>query len=879
MWYRVRGLVLCAALFTSVAALISCTTIFDNLAQTVVDSRIDLIDRTGPAAEKPIYDPQTFVNWETPHVSPLAISPDGARLYAVNTPAARLEVFDISADLPALIARIPVGLEPLSVKLRSPTEAWVVNNISDSVSVVDLTSQSVIRTLHPGNDPMDVGFAAERAWVACSQPEHVACFELRDLDANPTIIPIQGSQPRSISVSADGKSVYVGIFSSGNYTTLVPDFAVSDPNGPYGGLNPPPTGDPLTDQVLAGAPPGSVIVRKNRTTGRWEDEHGADWSRFITWDLHDHDLARIDAESAAVSYISGLMNLVLGVGARPDGIVAAVGTQADNTRRFEPRLTAQFVHSVLALVDPASPTDAKILDLNPQLADAYATGAKTVPPEQRAASLADPRGVTWSADSQTGYVVGLGSNNVAIIDAAGGRITHIPVGQGPTGAQLDEPRGRLYVLNRFDASVSVIDTKSNTEIRRISFPDPTPEAIRVGRPFLYDAHKTSGLGVTACAACHVDGRTDHLAWDLGNPSGTAKSFDQNCDRLTEDPATVQFIFQNVTCEDFHPVKGPFVTQTLQGIIGTEPLHWRGDRASLADFNPAYVGLNGRDSELSGDEMRQFSDFLATIHFPPNPFRAVDNSLPEVGPNGGNAQRGRELFFTRPIDGRASNLTDPDALLAPALAAAGPIVTCSRCHQEPAGTDRHVTPRKLLKTNQSMKVPQLRNMYEKLGFNKHSQMSNRGFGYTHDGSLESLDEFLHIDIFDFGAGAEGDQRRTDVIAFALCFSDDTHGGVGQQVTLRDTTNTAAAKSLDQMIAVAETGDVGLITQISAVRKNNSSGVGSPIAYVYQKGGAMRLVGSDEEISTVTLRAAAAAGAEQTWTLVPAGAAERILSDAP
>ena len=50
--------------------------------------------------------------------------------------------------------------------------------------------------------------------------------------------------------------------------------------------------------------------------------------------------------------------------------------------------------------------------------------------------------------------------------------------------------------------------------------DPTPVAVKTGRKHLYDTHKTSGLGQAACASCHVDGRFDRLAWDLGNPTGT-----------------------------------------------------------------------------------------------------------------------------------------------------------------------------------------------------------------------------------------------------------------------------------------------------------------------------------------------------------------------
>src|SRR5262245_24263206 len=82
------------------------------------------------------YTDKTFINWETPHVSPLALSSDGETLLAVNTPDARVEVFDTAGDAPRLRASIPVGLDPVSVRLRSETEAWVANRISDSISVV-----------------------------------------------------------------------------------------------------------------------------------------------------------------------------------------------------------------------------------------------------------------------------------------------------------------------------------------------------------------------------------------------------------------------------------------------------------------------------------------------------------------------------------------------------------------------------------------------------------------------------------------------------------------------------------------------------------------------------------------------------------------------
>src|SRR5204862_5791213 len=79
-----------------------------------------------------------FVHFESSQVHPLAITPDGSRLLVVNTPDARLSVFDLTGASPVRIAQIPVGLEPVSVAALGTGEAWVVNQLSVDVSVIDL---------------------------------------------------------------------------------------------------------------------------------------------------------------------------------------------------------------------------------------------------------------------------------------------------------------------------------------------------------------------------------------------------------------------------------------------------------------------------------------------------------------------------------------------------------------------------------------------------------------------------------------------------------------------------------------------------------------------------------------------------------------------
>ena len=95
----------------------------------------------------------SFVEFEGGQVRPLALSPDGTHLFAVNTPDNRLEIFDVATD-GSLLARtaatyathtVPVGLEPVAVAARTNTEVWVVNHLSDSVSMpVEVMTRAVL---------------------------------------------------------------------------------------------------------------------------------------------------------------------------------------------------------------------------------------------------------------------------------------------------------------------------------------------------------------------------------------------------------------------------------------------------------------------------------------------------------------------------------------------------------------------------------------------------------------------------------------------------------------------------------------------------------------------------------------------------------------
>ena len=164
----------------------------------------------------------SYVNFEAKQTSPLRLSPDGTRLFAVNTPGARLSVFDVSQPSnPRLIAEIPVGLEPVSVAPRDNDEAWVVNEVSDSVSVVSVSQRRVMDTLYVKDEPADVVFAAGRAFVTAARQNTIAVFDLatRNLVTN---LAVFGENPRSLAVNSNGTRIYAAFALSGNHTTLIP---------------------------------------------------------------------------------------------------------------------------------------------------------------------------------------------------------------------------------------------------------------------------------------------------------------------------------------------------------------------------------------------------------------------------------------------------------------------------------------------------------------------------------------------------------------------------------------------------------------------------------------------------------------------------------
>jgi len=770
--------------------------------------------------------PSDFVHFESGHVHPACMTPSGGRLLVVNTPDNRLSVFDLGGPAPARVADIPVGLEPVSVAALDDSTAWVVNQLSDDVTIVNLSTLHVKAVLHVGDEPSDVAFANGNAYVSVSQEDVVKVFDPATLAAVGAPIAINGRMPRALAVKSDGSRVYVAVFQAGNRTSVL-SFAQANDSLP-------PVQPPMSPTL---PPPPDVGLIVQQQGADWRDESGKLWNDKIKYSLAEVDVAEIATSSRTVVAVDQDMGTVnFGIAASSDGRVALGATEARNLTRFEPNQRGHMVDTRLSIVSGGVATNN---NLNPHIDYSASPG----PASEADSSLGIPTGVAWSGNAQRVYVTSLATNKLGVLSSpAGGTATvvaRVPVVAGPTGVVVDDARGRIYVVGRFHNELQTLRSDNLQQVAHagIGF-DPTPDAIVNGRKFFYGGF-TSGHGDQACATCHVFGDFDDIAWDLGNPQGTFAP-----------PPSGQV---DPLLGGFHPMKGPMTTQSLRGLNGTGLLHWRGDRANLAAFNPAFVSLMGRSSQLPDSEMAAFGDFVSALVYPPNPNQFLDRAFRDAPAGVPSAKRGRQFFFNQSVDA---------------------ILTCNGCHASVnfgPGTNGQVIDRGALRDSQDIKVPQLRNLYKKTGFtNLPGLINKRGFGFTHDGAIDNLFDFLKFPGFNFGAGATGDNNRRDVEAFLLSFDTGMAPAVGFQIAFTGGASNTDPTSIARLDTLKRCFDS---TWVDVVAKGRVGG--QPRGWIYLGGDQWKSDKTAESnLSSSALRALGGPGSEVTVTAVPRGSGQRM-----
>jgi YVTN family beta-propeller protein len=737
-----------------------------------------------------------FTNFETEPVRPLMLSADGRYLFALNTADDRLEIFDAQGEILRSIGETTVGLRPVALALRG-NEAWVVNHLSDSINVVDVSDPNrprVVHTLQVGDEPRGIVIAGprqDRVFVATAKRgasltpgmgrAEVWMFDATRPRAPPRILTLFGTKPRALATSADGRHVFVAVFLSGNGTATVSgEDAVRLGRAPRLYLNRIP---------YSAIPKQGAVVR--RMNDRWQDYQNRDWTAAVPFELPDYDVFVIDAAGETPKELQSITNvgtILFNMAVQPgSGEIWVSNTEAFNFVPHEPRLQGKFADNRITRIKALTGGAFRIQAMN---LNAHINGdSGHHRPIDREIGLAQPLDLVFQPDGNEAYVAAFGSKKIGVLDRSGRIVDRIAVGFGPAGLALDAKRQRLYVLNHLDATISVVDVATRREIATNPFRhDPTPAVVRQGRAFLYDAALTSRHGDLSCATCHVFGDLDGLAWDLGNPNGRTFDF----------PVALRNTGLSEPRQSLHPLKGPMVTQSLRGLAGTAPYHWRGDRFgipyapggdvdSFKDFNPAFIDLMGRAVEIPDAAMDSFARFILTIRYPPNPNQRLDRNMdPE--------QQAGFDFFTGEF------LSDSGQQ------------NCVSCHSLPSGTNRLVN-FEGVQVGRDMKTAQLRNVYQKVGRFNASGPQVAGFGLLHDGTFDTVVNFLRLDVFFFPGKTEEekDVTRRLLESYIMAFDTGMAPGVGRQVTVADELGNEDRQLIDLLMKRAAVGDCDLMAR--------------------------------------------------------------------
>jgi len=508
------------------------------------------------------------------------ISPDGARLYVLCQQSETVRVFNAITNAP--IKTIAVGRVPRGIALSySGDRLFVTNTWDDTLSVIDTRTLSVIATWNVGAEPSGVveDRAGDRLFVANRISSDVAVLDAHTGMEQKRLLAGRGAS--YLTLSPDGSRIYC--------THVYP--------------NP-------SDHRTAPESEISVI----------------DTKRAVVVD-------RIPLHA-----IAGAFHLAFSA----DGRLGAVA-------EYHPKNLVPLAHLehggafayTLTLIgtDVGKPVEVPLDEL-----ERYAS---------------QPFGVAFAPDKSRIYVTIGGSECVIAIDvtrllhfiAAHPRpvsgsfaqdlaassnyvIARIPVGHNPRGLGFSRDGRKLFVANRLEDTISVIDTRTNRVANTIPLAEPNAISVmRYGEQTFYSA-RHSFQGQISCSSCHIDSTFDGLTWDL-EPDGFGRDVVDN--------------------------------KMLEGVKGIGPYKWNGGNPDLpTECGPRTEKYFWRSEQYDDLTLADLTLYIRNMRTRPNRWKLAGREMTPA------QERGKALFeraqdkFGKPI---------------------AEVNRCSYCHSGPKGTNR------------------------------------------------------------------------------------------------------------------------------------------------------------------------------------------------
>jgi YVTN family beta-propeller protein len=552
----------------------------------------------------------------------MVVSPDGHRLYVVCSGSDELVAVDPLAK--SVSGRVPVGRVPRGVAMAPDgTRLYVTNSWSDTVTEIDAATLKVLRTLPAGFEPTGIATNARGTlYVANRIGGDISLIDLASgLDAKR--LPA-GRGASYVAATADGAHVYVShIYPNPAKWRTTPESEITEVD----------TGRQAVESRVRLHNVGGVFhvalsrdgrlgiatqMRPKNLVPLAHVEHG--WVLGNSLTVFGEDVGR--AVQLPLDEIESYFSLPFGVAIAPD------------------KSKAYF---------SASGTDEiAIVDLRKLVAAAKSPDA---------ANLAND----LSASAK--YV-----------------LARIPVGRNPRTVALSPNGGTLYVTNRLDDTVSMVDTARGVVTGTISLGGPaTLTAERRGERLFYSSKYAWGHEF-GCANCHLDSTFDGLQWDL-EPDGFGIDIVDN--------------------------------RQLEEIGGTAPYKWNGGNPDLpTECGPRTERYFFRSQGFRGDDLQDLAQYVTSIPLRPNRYRLPNGEMTPA------QERGKALFErTAKKDGTPI----PD------------MNQCFVCHSGPYYTNlqlQDVGTGKPTDRSPKIDVPQLTNVAYSAP-------------YLHDGSARTLEEIWTV----------------------------------------------------------------------------------------------------------------------------------------
>jgi len=557
-------------------------------------------------------------------------------------------------------------LSPIEM-VFSPDGQWlyVLCQDSDEVRIVDPASAKVVSSIHVGRVPRGIALSpdARRLYVTNAWSDTVSVIDTGSREVAQTLPT--GFEPTGVVVDKSGATLYVA-------NRLSSDVSVIDL-----------AGGKEIKRLLAGRGASYLALSPD---GKWiycthiYPNPGAFRSE------PDSEIAVIDTSTRRVVDRKPVHNAagLFHVAASADGKLIAVA-------QLRPKNLIPLAHVEHGAVFGDSLT----------LFGDDVGGTVQIPIDELDRYYALPWGVAITPDKSKIFLTTAGSQSVTAIDTARLlktiRTRHqpfandlsasaeyvtarIPVGHNPRGVALSPDGKRLYVANRLDDTLTVIDTGSEKVSSTIDLGGPgNIDALRRGERLFYTAD-FAFQGQFGCSNCHLDATIDGLQWDL-EPDGFGKDIVDN--------------------------------RSLENLAGTEPFKWNGGNPDMpTECGPRTEKFFFRSQSFTQQQLTDLVTFVYSLPYRPNRYRLANGELTPA------QERGKSIF-ERTTTKRGVAIAEANQ--------------CTYCHSGPKYTNQKqidVGTGRLTDRSPVIDVPQLPNVAYSAP-------------YLHDGSAKSLEEIWTI----------------------------------------------------------------------------------------------------------------------------------------